>query len=92
MTKQDKMYRLIARQQDSGQTAKAFCKQRQIKLSTFNYWLHKKRQASGQSFVPIDMGTTVADKNQVELVYPNDVRLRLKHFDLKQIHQLINLK
>src|SRR5690625_7896387 len=49
MTKQERMYRLIERQQASGLTVKAFCEQEQIKLHTFHYWLRKKRQTTSRS-------------------------------------------
>jgi len=83
------MYGLIEEQQASGQTAKAFCQQRQIKLGTFNYWLRKKRQSSQSAFVAVDVESR--SQGKTELIYPNGVRLRLDHFDLQQIHQLISL-
>jgi len=91
MTKQERMYRLIERQQASGLTVKAFCEQEQIKLHTFHYWLRKKRQTTSAAFIPIDTGREASHIDQVELIYPNQVRIRLKHFDLKQIQQLIDL-
>lgn len=89
MTKQEKMYKLIEKQQSSGQTAKAFCERHQIKLGTFNYWLRKKRQSTQPTFVAVDVESRLQGK--AELIYPNGVRLRLDYFNLQQIHQLINL-
>jgi len=89
MTKQEQMYRLIEEQQTGNQTAIAFCKQHQISLGTFNYWLRKKRQSAKSSFVAIDVEPVRHGK--VELLYPNGVRLRLDDVDLNKIRQLINL-
>ena len=86
------MYRLIDQQQTSGQTVKAFCEQEQIKLPTFQYWLRKKRQITSSAFIPIDTTGDASLENQVELLYPNRIRVRLKHFDLEQIRQLIHLR
>jgi len=91
MTKQEQMYQLIERQQASGQTIKAFCEEEHIKIHTFHYWSRKKRQANTSAFIPLDTTLRGSGKNQIELIYPNQVRLRLKHFDLKQIQQLIHL-
>lgn len=91
MTKQEQMYQLIELQQASGQTVKAFCEQEHIKLHTFHYWSRKKRQAQTSAFIPLDITSRDSGRNQVELIYPNQVKLRLKHFDLKQIEQLIRL-
>jgi len=92
MTKQERMYRLIDQQQAGGQTVKAFCEQEQIKLHTFHYWLRKKRQATSSAFIPIDTTADVSHEHQLELIYPNQIRIRLKHFDLEQIRQLIHLR
>jgi len=69
-----------------------FCEQEQIKLHIFQYWLRKKRQAAFSAFIPIDTTADVSHEHQVELLYPNQVRIRLKHFDLQQIRQLIHLR
>lgn len=92
MTKQEQMYQLIDQQQASGQAIKVFCEQHQIKLATFHYWLRKKRQATSSAFIAVDTTCQASDKNQVELIYPNGIKLQLKHFDLKQIQQLIHLR
>ena len=89
MTREEQMYQLIEEQQSSKLTAIAFCKQHQINLGTFNYWLRKKRQNEHPSFIPIDVKFPVQEKT--ELIYPNGVRLRLESFDPQKIRQLINL-
>lgn len=89
MTREEQMYRLINEQQSSKLSAIAFCRQHQINLGTFNYWLRKKRQNEHTSFIPINIKSGLQEKT--ELIYPNGVRLRLESFDPQKIRQLINL-
>src|SRR5699024_7229458 len=89
MTKQEKMYGLIEEQQASGQTAKAFCQQRQIKLGTFNYWLRKKNQISKSALVALVWDPDL--KVKPNLFFPNEFQYRRVHFVLHQFHHLSTL-
>ena len=86
------MYRLVSAYRQSGQSAKNFCAAKQIKHSTFQYWVHKERQGKKKAaFVPIKTEATYQGQG-IELIYPNGVKLHLKHFNLEQISKLIKLQ
>lgn len=91
MNRQEEMNLLIEQQRSSGQSAKQFCEEHDIKYSTFNYWIRKKKQNVDNSFIPIQMMRPAASQNGVDLFYPNGVRLHLRQFELGQIHQLLKL-
>jgi hypothetical protein len=92
MNKQEQMYHLVSEYHQSGQSAKSFCEAKQIKHSTFQYWVHKEKRSKEAAFVPIKTENPYTGQNTIELVYPNGVKLRLEHFDLDQIGRLINLR
>ena len=87
MTKQEQMYQLIERQQALA-TVSFWNK------NTSNYTLSiigLVKETSLFAFIPVDITSRDSGKNQIELIYPNQVKIRLEHFDLKQIEQLIRL-
>lgn len=92
MTQQERMYALIAAYRQSGQSAKIFCAEKGIKVSTFQYWIQKQKKAQLPGFIPVrTCFSTPAGTPGIELVYPSGIRLRLSSFDLHQINQLLNL-
>lgn len=91
MSKQEQMYHLISEYRGSGQSAKSFCKQKQIKHSTFQYWVQKEKRSKEAAFVPVKPGGTYHSQG-IELTYANGVRLHLEHFDIDQISKLIKLQ
>lgn len=89
------MFALVAQYQRSDLSMKAFSEAQGIKLSTFSYWVRKKKrieaaQDSG-NFIPLDLQAEENRGDGFEMIYPNGVRLRLPHFDKDQIRQLINI-
>lgn len=92
MRKQEQMTAMIAQYHESGLSLKSFCDQKQIKLPTFQYWRKKLKTKEQSAFVPISTGLPFSEHNNIELVYPNGIRIRLRHFDLNQIHQLLKLQ
>lgn len=91
MSKQEQMYQLISEYRQSGQSARSFCAAKQIKLSTFQYWVHKEKRSKEAAFIPVKTAATYHSQD-IELTYPNGVRLHLGHFDLEQISKLIRLQ
>ncbi|AYD47374.1 IS66 family insertion sequence element accessory protein TnpA [Arachidicoccus soli] len=91
MSRKEQMSLLITEYHNSGLSLKSFCEQKQIKRPTFHYWCKKLKEQEQGAFVPIRQAVASAEHNGVELIYPGGVRIRLDHFDLNQIHQLLQL-
>src|SRR5690606_2431076 len=92
MTKQEKMYALIEAYRQSGRSAKMFCAEQGISLSTFQYWIQKQKKEQLSGFIPVKAGMQPSGTHPVELVYPNGIRLCLSSFNPQQISQLLNLR
>ena len=91
MTKQEKMYALIAEYRQSGLSTKAFCADKDVKVSTFQYWIQKQKKEQLSGFIPVKTGMQPSGTHPVEVVYPNGIRLCLPSFNPQQISQLLNL-
>ena len=95
MEKREKMALLIEEFTASGQTQKEFSASKGIAFPTFNYWFRKlkpqeqEQQSSG--FVRIDTANFSGGDGQLELVYPNGVKLRMGTTDLSLVSRLIHL-
>ena len=90
--KQEKMFSLIEQWRAGGTTQKEFCRQHQIKLSTFGYWNTRYRRhqnEQGGGFVQVASSYSSQD---IEIIYPNGVRLSLSSDSgsLSMIGQLIH--
>ena len=92
MSKQEQMYELVSEYRQSGQSAKSFCADKQIKLSKFQYWIRKGKRGKNSAFIPIQTDTAYSGQNKIALIYPNGVKIQLEHFDLEQISKLIKLQ
>jgi len=92
MDKREKMALLVEEFARSGQTQKEFSASRGIALPTFNYWLRKLKDENGgtSGFVRVETGTAGSGE-QLELVYPNGVRLKTASGDLSLLSRLIRL-
>ena len=86
------MLPLVEQWQQSGMSQRAFCQQHHLKVSTFGYWVgrSKQSQACPGGFSPIDVSGASAGQ-QVEIIYPNGVKLAVGTQDLRLIGQLIGL-
>ena len=86
------MLRLVAAYEQSEQSQRAFCELAGINLSRFGYWvrkIRKERETTG-GFVKVD--TTLAQPaTELELVYPNGVKIKLQEANLALISQLLRL-
>lgn len=93
MDKRDQMLRLVADYEQSGQSQRSFCQAAGLKLSQFGYWVRKvnKQQQQGAGFIEIDTHSPAQAANQIELVYPGGIIIRMKQADLRLIGQLLRL-
>ena len=101
MNKQDRkalseeMHYHIQAWQDSKTTQKQYCIENNLAYHKFIYWLQKLREAQnpgGGIFIPVK--TRLATRvlvPEVELTYPNGVRLRLSPDSFEHISRLIRL-
>ena len=101
MNKQDRqalseeMHYHIELWQQSKMTQKLYCIANNLAYHKFIYWLQKTREAQNPAdgmFIPVK--TKPAKKtfvNDVEIIYPNGVRLRLSPENFEHIGRLIRL-
>jgi hypothetical protein len=92
MKKTETMFALVDEWKKSGKTQKVFCQEMDLKVGTFAYWVAKKRRAEDTpagGFARIDV--TGEANRQVEILYPNGVKLSTDQWDLNLICQLIKL-
>ena len=92
MRKAEEMFALVEEWQQSGQPQKVFCREHEIKQGTFAYWLRKKKQheAPVGGFLPVWVGPD-SQRNPVELIYPNGVRVQIGQADPGWIAELVRL-
>ena len=92
MTKAERMYVLVDQWKESGKTQKVFCREHDVKLGTFAWWVARKKrsEASAGGFALVDMAGQSGSPG-VQIIYPNGVRLCLDYPDLAVIRQLITL-
>ncbi|HKK66251.1 MAG TPA: IS66 family insertion sequence element accessory protein TnpB [Clostridia bacterium] len=94
MTKKEKrMFSLVESWRESGKTRKQFCSEHYMKVSTFAYWVTRKNKAvpAAEGFLPVDLSAAGERKDQIEIHYPNGVRLSVPAGDVRLISTLIRL-
>ena len=81
------MYALIEKSQNSPLSQKAFCKQEDLPLSNFTYWLKKYRgtkQTTGalEDFIPVKINERSQQKqnNRCEIEFPGGIVIRIGGF------------
>lgn len=91
MSSPEEMFKLIEDYQNSGKSQKEFCGEAGIKPSTFSYWVRKKRlkETSENGFIKID--TSSASLENLEICYPNGVKIKINRKDIALINQLIRI-
>lgn len=80
------MYAAILKWYESGLSQYRYCKQEQIAVSTFSYWLKKYKREQipadssrvpAKSFIPVEVARPVIlPVWQLEIAYPNGVQVR----------------
>lgn len=91
MSSPEEMLKLIEAYQKSGLSQKKFCWEFGIKPSTFSYWVRKERlkDMSKNGFVKID--TSSVSSENLEVCYPNGVKIKVDKKDIALVNQLIGI-
>lgn len=84
------MLQLVEMYEQSGQSQRAFCQEQGLKLSQFIYWIHKvrKEKQAMSGFVQVSPPEPVI---QLEVIYPNGVKVRVPARDLQLLSRLLHL-
>lgn len=90
MDQRTRMKAEVERWRQSGLTRKEFSNQLGMKLATFSYWVSRTREDKGTGFIPLVAGK-VDSAAEIELTYPNGVRLKVAASDLGLLSRLIHL-
>jgi len=81
--------------QQGKQSQKEYCHENNLAYHTFIYWLTKLRRKQSpieQAFIPVQMDQPVkSSATELEIVFPNGVRLRVSSGNIQFIGQLIRL-
>lgn len=88
------MFELVEDYLKSGKTQREYSLQLGIGKAKFSYWVCKyKRQQEEPSaeFIKIETASAVQQDHELEILYPNGVRLKAGGADLSLIRQLIRL-
>ncbi len=95
MDKAQVMFSLVDEYHNSEFSMRDFTASKGIKLSTFTYWVRKKKQAedpsAAGSFIPLDFKQIKSSSGAIEIVYPNGVRIFADHINVQQMQQLVKL-
>lgn len=94
MDKRKEMALLMEEFANSGQSQKEFSAARGMAFHTFNYWFRKLKKEKEESagFVRVETGTVLSGAaEQLEVVYPNGVKVRTCSTDLSLLSRLIRL-
>lgn len=69
-----------------------FAESKDVKFSTFCYWVRKKKRADepARSFISL-RAVDSSLKGSLEIVYPNGVRIITDFTDISYLHRLIKL-
>lgn len=91
---EEKMFELVEDCLGSGKTQKEYSQEAGIGYAKFNYWVCKYRKqqepSAGAGFIKVDT-LPVGEPGELEILYPNGVRLKTSGGDLSLISQLIRL-
>ena len=99
------MFALIKSSLSSGITRESFFKQQGISAPTFYYWYKKFMKSNNNNaedtFIPVvipettkrpEENITVSKKTEIEICYPNGVRVKLtQELDLQVVRSLVGL-
>ena len=95
MDKAQVMFSLVDEYHNSGFSMRDFTASKGIKLSTFTYWVRKKKQTEDPSpsgsFIPLNFKQQKRNSESIEIVYPNGVRIVADYFNVQQVQQLVKI-
>ena len=94
-TREQEMFRLVETALGSGFSNKTFCEQQGIDQANFYYWKKKYQQTRLEyqdKFISLQAPPTNCRTNELEICYPNGVRLRLPlGMELSVVRSFIDL-
>jgi len=91
MDQRTRMKAEVERWRQSGLSQRAFAEELGMKLATFSYWVSRTKEAEKKrGFIPLLPGQNFST-SEMEITYPNGVRLKVGGSDLKILSQLIHL-
>ena len=94
MSLEEQMFSLVEDYLSSGKNQREYSQQAGIGKAKFNYWVCKyKRQQEEPSsgFIKIETASAMQQDQELEILYPNGVRLKTGGGDLSLIGQLVRL-
>lgn len=94
MEKREEMILLMEEYANSGQTQKEFSASKGMGVHKFNYWFRKLKneKEATPGFATVETGTVLSGAGeQLELLYPNGVKLKTCSTDLSLLSRLIRL-
>jgi hypothetical protein len=91
---QKEMFSLIREWKESGTNQQDFCRQHDLSMHAFYYWLRKYKQvntASENSFLPVEIRPPAnGARDEIHIHYPNGVMITLdKSVSISRIRSLI---
>ena len=91
---QEEMFSLIKKWKESGINQADFCKQHDLSLHAFYYWLRKYKQVNTTAeneFLPVEIKPPVnGNREDIKIHYPNGVLVSLdKSVSISRIRALI---
>ncbi|MEI7501538.1 MAG: hypothetical protein WCK84_13960 [Bacteroidota bacterium] len=93
--RQEEMTHHIQCWKESGQSQKQFCLTNNLRFHTFYYWLKKDRKQINPltgGFIPIRVqGLATNTDSNIEIQYPNGVRILVPSMDIQFIGHLVRL-
>ena len=88
------MFSLVEDFLKSGKTQREYSLQFGIGRAKFNYWVckHKRQQEElSAGFFKVETASAMQQDEQLEILYPNEVRMKIDGADLSLISQLIRI-
>ena len=93
--RQEEMTHHIQTWKESGQSQKQYCLSKNLRFHTFYYWLKKERKqidSLSNGFIPIRVqGLAAHTDSNIEVQYPNGVRILVPSMDIQFIGRLVRL-
>jgi hypothetical protein len=90
MSRAQEMFSLIADFESSPLNGQDFCKSKNLARSIFYYWKKKKAQQSANTGF-VEVRPSPSSNKDLELIYPNGIRIKLEASDMALISKLIRL-
>ncbi|MCX6287712.1 MAG: hypothetical protein NTY96_11415 [Bacteroidetes bacterium] len=93
--RQEEMAYHIQSWKESGVSQQQYCSSNNLRFHTFYYWLKKNRSKNSpltDGFIPIQVQSESSDTaTNVEIQYPNGVRIFVPSMDIQFIGRLVRL-